>query len=76
LESFVALSVEIEIDVADVLYARLCSAVGAVLNQIHSHEHIGTAGTLRPEPGLKVGARDGFRLGNGLARVPRRAIPQ
>src|SRR5713226_4719155 len=43
-ESYVTLSVEVEIDVADVLYILLGPGVSAVLNGIHSHEHVGTAG--------------------------------
>jgi hypothetical protein len=43
LESFVALPIEVEIDVADILYIVFGSAVGAVLNWIHSHEYVGTA---------------------------------
>src|SRR6266478_8114993 len=73
-ESFVTLAVEVEIDVADILYIPLCPAVRAVLNRIHSHEHVIATGTLTREPGLKVGARDGLRLGNGLNRVAGVAI--
>jgi len=45
-KSFVALLVEVEIDVAYILYILFGPAVRAVLNWIHSHEYVGTGSTL------------------------------
>src|SRR5258706_6222189 len=74
-ESFVTFSVEVEIDVANILYISLRPAVGTILDRIHSHEHVIATGTLTREPRLKTGARDGLRLGDGLNRVSCRPIP-
>src|ERR1700683_1286361 len=74
-ESYVTLSVEIEINVANILYFSLRPGVSAVLDGIHSHEHVGTAGVLIGEPSLKVGARYRLRLGDSLHRVTSGAIP-
>ena len=59
---------------ADILYISLGPAERAVLNRIHSHEHVVTTGALTREPGLKIGACDGLRLGDGLNGVAGRAI--
>src|SRR6266576_3848105 len=75
LESFVTLSVEVEIDVADILYICLGPTVGTVLNRIHSNENVGTASILIGEPSLKSGARDRLRFGDCLNRVASGAIP-
>src|ERR1700730_2864957 len=74
-ESFITLSVEVEVDVADILYIFLGPAVSAVLNGIHSHEHVGAVGTLIGEPSLKAGARYRLSLGDSLDRVASGAIP-
>src|SRR6266576_7017235 len=75
LESFVTLSVEVEVDVADILYICLGPTVGTVLNRIHSNEDIGTASILIGEPSLKYRARDRLRFGDCLNRVASGAIP-
>ena len=59
---------------ADILYASLRPAVSAVLDGIHSHEHVGTASVLTGEPGLKCWARYHLSLGDPLDCMPRRAI--
>src|SRR6516162_8949714 len=74
-ESFVTLSVEVKVDVADILYICLGPAVGAVLNRIHSYEHVIATGALIGEPGLKAGARYCLSLGDCLNRVPCGALP-
>src|SRR6266849_4581131 len=74
-ESLVALAVEVEIDVADFLYIPLCPGVRTVLNRIHSHEHVVTAGTLIGKPSLEAGARYGLSLGDCLNRVAGGAVP-
>ena len=60
---------------ADILYICLGPAVGAVLNRIHSHEHVIATGTLIGEPSLKAGARDRLSFGDCLNRVACGAIP-
>ena len=60
---------------ANILYVCLRPAVSAVLDGIHSHEHVGTAGILIGEPSLKVGARYRLSLGDSLHRVTSGAIP-
>src|SRR5258708_8113964 len=73
-ESLVDLSVEVEIDVADILYISFGPAERAVLYGIHSQEHVVATGALTREPGLKIGTCDGLCLGDGLNRVTGRAI--
>src|SRR5260370_33878071 len=74
-ESLITLVVEVEIDVAYILYIVLGPAVRAILNRVHSHVYVGTGSTLIRQPRLKAMARYGFRLGDGLNRVARGAIP-
>ncbi len=74
-ESFVTLAVEVEIDVADFVYIPLCPGVRAVLNRIHSHEHVVAAGTLIGKPSLEAGARYGLSLGYCLNGVAGGAAP-
>src|SRR5216683_2967350 len=74
-ETFVTLSVEVEIDVADVLYILLGPAVRAVFDGVHSHEHVGAAGTLIGEPSLKAGARYRLSLSDSLDRVASGTMP-
>src|SRR5439155_22511307 len=74
-ESFVTLAVEVEIDVADFLYVPLCPGVRAVLNRIHSHEHVVAAGTLIGKPSLEDGARYGLSVGDCLNGVAGGTIP-
>ena len=74
-ESFITLAVEVEIDMADFLYVPLGPGVRAVLNRIHSHEHVVAAGTLIGKPSLEAGARYGLSLGDCLNGVAGGAVP-
>src|SRR5208282_1881133 len=74
-ESLVAVSVEVEIDVADTVDVVFGAAVSAILDGIHSYEDVGTTNILIGEPGLKTGARYGLSLGDSLNCVACRAIP-
>src|ERR1700678_604841 len=74
-EGCVAIPVQVEIDVTNVLNIFLGPVVGAVLDWIHSHEHVGTDSILIFEPRLKAGARYRLSFGDSLNRVACRAIP-
>src|SRR5713101_7975947 len=74
-ESFITLAVEVEIDMADFVYVPLGPSVRAVLNRIHSHEHVVAAGTLIGKPSLEAGARYGLSLGDCLNGVAGGAVP-
>jgi hypothetical protein len=60
---------------ADILYIVLGAAISAVLDRIHSYEHVGTTNILIGEPSLKAGTRHYLGLSDSLNSLACRAIP-
>lgn len=58
-----------------ILNIVLGAGVSALLNGIHSDEHIEATNILIGEPSLKLGTRHGLGLDDSLDRVACRAIP-
>ena len=67
-------SIEIKIDVANIIDVVLGSAVRAVSEGIHSDEDIGPASILSCKPRLKIAFRDCFGRRDALDRLAGRAI--
>src|ERR1700677_4436871 len=73
-ERCVAVSVEVKIDVSNIIDVALGSAMRIVSKGIHSYEDIGTASILGCKPCLKIASGDCFGGRDALDRLAGRAI--
>jgi hypothetical protein len=73
-ERGIAVSVEVEVNVANITDVVLGSAMRIVSEGIHSYEDIGPAGILSREPRLKIAFGDCFGRRDALDRLAGRAI--